>query len=84
MGNIKGLYNEEFPVGSLVRVASRNELDKFQQSWKLHHPLEDEQLLFADKVARVKGVNFYHGGDELYSLEGIPGIWHEGCLTKVE
>jgi hypothetical protein len=27
-------------------------------------------------------VGFYHGGDVLYVLEGIPGVWHESCLTK--
>ena len=26
------------------------------------------------------GVAFYHGGDPLYKLAGIPGLWHEQCL----
>ena len=35
---------------------------------------------FAGKAARVADVGFYHGGDVLYGLEGIPGTWHEACL----
>lgn len=23
---------------------------------------------------------YYHGGDELYWLKGVPGVWHEQCL----
>jgi hypothetical protein len=30
----------------------------------------------------VTSVRYYHGGDVLYELEGIPGIWHEACLTS--
>jgi hypothetical protein len=37
-------------------------------------------LAFAGKVAEVENVGFYHGGDALYILKGIPGIWHERCL----
>jgi hypothetical protein len=37
-------------------------------------------LDYADRVARVESVGFYHGGDELYKLQGITGIWHEQCL----
>ena len=28
-------------------------------------------------------VSFYFGGDELYRLKDIPGIWHEVCLRPV-
>jgi len=31
----------------------------------------------------VKDVSFFHGGDEIYTLEDIPGVWHEECLTAV-
>jgi hypothetical protein len=34
-------------------------------------------------VAKVKEVTFFHGGDEIYALEGIPGVWHEECLSAV-
>jgi hypothetical protein len=30
----------------------------------------------------VKEVNFFTGGDEIYTLEGIPGVWHEECLKQ--
>jgi len=29
----------------------------------------------------VEEVSFYHGGDELYKLKDIPGLWHEQCLS---
>jgi hypothetical protein len=32
------------------------------------------------RFGRVKEVSFYHGGDQLYILENLPGIWHEQCL----
>lgn len=25
-------------------------------------------------------IGYYHGGDELYWLKGVPGVWHERCL----
>jgi hypothetical protein len=25
-------------------------------------------------------VAFYHGGDVLYTLDDIPGTWHEACM----
>ena len=37
---------------------------------------------YAGTVARVATVGFYHGGDVLYTLENIPGIWHEVCLDS--
>lgn len=80
MGQSKGSYNEDFPVGSVVRIASRDDLERFLREWKLHHPLQPEQLEFGGRVATVNNVLFYHGGDELYQLEDIPGIWHEECL----
>ena len=71
---------EEFPEGTLVKIVSRSELEKFLKEWKFHNPLKAEQLDFADKTAIVEKVGFYFGGDELYDLEGIPGTWHECCL----
>jgi hypothetical protein len=80
MGKTKGLYNAEFPKGSKVKTAERAFLEGFLQSWTLHNKLEPTQLEFAESVAVVASVDFYHGGDELYELEGVPGIWHEECL----
>jgi hypothetical protein len=61
---------------------NRAELEEFRKRWQWHHPLQDEQLEFAGQSAVVASVAFYHGGDELYRLNGVPGIWHEECLRK--
>ncbi len=82
MGKTKGPYHEEFPLGSLATVANLETLLNFMDSWKYHNKLHAEQLAYAGKTGRVKWFGFYHGGDELYALEGIPGIWHEQCLTN--
>jgi hypothetical protein len=31
------------------------------------------------RAAKVKSIGYYHGGDVLYQLEGVPGIWQEQC-----
>jgi hypothetical protein len=80
MGKTKGLYKAEFPQGSKVRIVSRSFLEEFLKTWTLHNKLEPDQLAYAGQVAEVESVGFYHGGDELYRLKGIPGIWHEQCL----
>ena len=74
-------YKELFPVGTKVRVGDRVFLTKFKETWKYHHKLEAEQLGYADRIAIVKTVGFYHGGDVIYELTGIPGIWLEPCLS---
>jgi len=84
MGKSKGPYKAEFPKGSTVKIADRSCLEEFFHTWKLHHKLRPEQLNYADKVAKVKSVAFYHGGDEVYELKGVPGLWHEQCLRPVE
>jgi hypothetical protein len=83
MGKTKGAYKEEFVKGSRVKIADHTFLEDFHRTWKLHHRLERDQLNCADKFAKVKSVGFYHGGDELYELEGVPGTWHEQCLTAI-
>jgi len=84
MGKTRGPYKIEFPKGTRVRIASRPELELFQGEWHLHNPLQPEQLEFADRVCTVARTGIYHGGDELYSLDDIPGIWHECCLHAVD
>jgi hypothetical protein len=79
----RAIYTEQFPKGSKVRVKNRAFLETFQQTWRLHNPLLAEQLGFADRNAEVESVGFYHGGDALYTLVGIPGIWHERCLQTL-
>jgi len=84
MGKTKGPYNAEFPEGSTVRIADRAFLGNFLRVWKLHNKLIPDQLNYADQIVEVKSVGFYHGGDELYELKGVPGIWHEQCLRFVD
>ena len=82
MGKTRGPYNEEYPVGSQVRIVDKAKLEEFRKAWKYHHPLEVQQLRHSGEASVVQEVSFYHGGDELYVLEGIPGIWHEVCLDR--
>ena len=82
MGQLKGMYTAEYPIGTRVRIRDRGSLDAFVRDWWLQHPLEALQLDSAGKDARVKSVGFYHGGDELYELEDLPGLWHEANLES--
>lgn len=75
-------YNERFSKGSKVRVADRATLEEFTGTWKYHHKLRPEQLDYADRVATVIGIGFYHGGDPVYELEGVPGLWLDQCLVQ--
>ena len=84
MGRTKGPYNPEFPKGSKVIIANRVSLEEFFNAWKLHHRLEPDQLKYASQAGEIEAVRFYHGGDELYQLKGIPGIWQEQCLEGVQ
>ena len=73
-------YENKFAVGTTVRIAELPQLEEFRRSWRFHHALEPAQLRFAGRSVRVASVSFYHGGDVLYGLEDVPGIWHERCL----
>lgn len=75
-------YKEAFPVGTKVRVADRAFLEEFSQAWRYHHKLQPEQLSYADRVTVVEKVGFYHGGDPVYTLADIPGLWLEQCLRQ--
>jgi hypothetical protein len=83
VGKTKGLNNAEFQAGTEVRVADRAFLESFLEAGQYHNELEPEQLEYAGRVATVKAVEFFHGGDEIYTLEDIPGVWHEECLTAI-
>jgi hypothetical protein len=74
-------YEAKFAVGTRVRIKDRSELERFKQTWKYHHPLSEKQLDYGGVTAAVKEVSFYHGGDALYELDGVPGMWHEECLS---
>ena len=84
MGKTRGPYKLEFPEGTRVCIASRPELERFQREWRLHDPLQLEQLDFADRISTVARTGIYHGGDELYWFDDIPGTWHECCLRAVD
>jgi hypothetical protein len=82
MAAIRQSYQEKFPVGTIVRIANRDALEDFMPTWKFHNRLQPDQLAFASKTGKIKSVGFYHGGDVLYEIEGVPGIWHERCLEQ--
>jgi hypothetical protein len=74
-------YVAAFPVGSVVRVIDVETLGQFRPpAWRFHNPLEMLQLEFAGRVTTVAAIGYYHGGDALYTLADLPGVWHEGCL----
>lgn len=73
-------YKEKYPAGTKIRIASVERLLEFKRTWKYHYPISDEQVEAAGKAAKVKGVGFYHGGDVLYTLQEVGGIWHEQVL----
>jgi len=77
-------YREAFPVGTAVRVADRSSLEAFMSSWRYHHKLQPEQLAYADQLTTVEKIGFYHGGDSVCTLTGIPGVWLEQCLRPAE
>jgi hypothetical protein len=77
-------YDASFPKGTLAQVADRATLENHKLTWKYFYPLQDEQLAFAEKIGEVVWLGYYHGGDPLYQLEGIPGVWHEDCLRAPE
>lgn len=74
------IYSQTFATDSKVKIVNRSLLENFLNTWKLHNKLKPEQLDFADRIAVVESVGFYHGGDQLYKLKDIPGVWHEQCL----
>jgi hypothetical protein len=73
-------YREQLPKGSKVRVKDSAALEAFMKEWRYHNPLHPGQLACAGKEGRVVGVSYDHGGDVLYSLEAMPGLWHEQCV----
>ena len=75
-------YKEAFHTGTKVRIAYRAFLNDLMESWKYHHKLSPEQLAYTDRVTTVEGVAFYHGGDPVYRLASIPGVWLEQCLRS--
>jgi hypothetical protein len=77
-------YSEKYLIGSQVRIIERASLEQFRAEWRFHSPLREEQLAWAGQPATVSSVGFYHGGDPLYELDGVPGVWHEPCLAPID
>jgi hypothetical protein len=77
-------YQARFPIGSKVRVVGQARLEEFQRTWSFHNKLTVEQLQFAGKESKVVSVGYYHGGDVLYRLDAMPGVWHEECLLPAQ
>jgi hypothetical protein len=75
-------YQEQFPLGSRVRVKARPFLEQFQREWRYHHSDFRRSSRCRWGTDTIKGVGFYHGGDVLYELSQIPGTWHEVCLES--
>jgi hypothetical protein len=74
----------KFKNGSTVRVGSRVQLEEFVRTWRYHHKLQPEQLPCAGRIAKVKWSGMYHGGDVVYQLQDVPGIWHETLLEPAQ
>ncbi len=66
-----------------MHIADQKVLEEFQKSWVFHHGLEDGQLKYAGKAAKIVKRSFFRNGDILCELEGLPGVWHEKCLSPV-
>jgi hypothetical protein len=77
-------YDAKYSVGTAVRIADLSQLERFRTEWRFHHPLEKDQLAFAGRTAKIATVAFYHGGDVLYTLDEVPGIWHEECVLALD
>ena len=84
MGKTRGQYKAEYSEGEKVKIAPRADLEHFLATWKFHNKLTREQLAYADYVAEVASIEFYHGGDELYRTQGSAGIWREAWLERLK
>jgi hypothetical protein len=76
-------YEARFEVGSTVRIVGAQALADFRRDWLYHNKLQDDQVGHAGEAATVINVGYYHGGDPLYWLYKVPGVWHEQCLEPV-
>ena len=69
-------------VGSLVRIADRENLEKALVGSTTHLP-EPTQFLHTGATARVVHVRFNADGEPLYGLDGRPGLWSESWLSPL-
>ena len=66
-----------------MQIRDRAGLETFRASRRFHNSLQPEQLAWAGRRGRVNQVGLYHGGDPLYSLHDLAGVWHESCLKAI-
>lgn len=74
-------YWNKFVEGDEVTVLDRRSLEHFRSTWRYHHNVDDLMLEHAGRKSRIVSVAFYHGGNVLYALSGLPRMWHE-CLFE--
>jgi len=72
---------DKYLPGDTVRIADQKVLEQFFLTWKLHHPLVADQIPLGGQTATIKTSMMYHGGDILYELVEVPGIWHQQLLS---
>ncbi len=70
------------PVGSRVRIADRENLEKALVGSTTHLP-EPTQFLHTGATARVVHVRLSADGEPLYGLDGHPGLWRESWLSPL-
>ena len=74
-------YFPAFIAGERVRIKPASFLRTYlPPEWQWHHPLSSEQIGFAGEEASIIEVSFYHCGNVLFRLQGVPGYWHEACV----
>ena len=71
-----------FLIGDAVRIGDVADLERFQRLSAHPDPLPDSYFKYAGQVAEVIDTGYYPDGDNIYRLKGIPGVWHEGCLSR--
>jgi hypothetical protein len=74
---------DKYQPGDLVLIDSPELLASFARTWKRHHPLETRQMAYAGQSAKIANSFMYHGGDILYELEDVPGVWHQQVLSPL-
>jgi hypothetical protein len=77
-------YHERFQLARLFVLLSVLTWTDSDANGNFITSSKQSSSLAAGCTARVRDVGFYHGGDALYHLEGVPGTWHEACLHAVE
>ena len=69
-------YHAAFLCGEKLKIKPISFLRQYlRPEWPSHNPLEPEHLEFAGQRVSVSAVSYYHGGQILYQLRGIPGYW---------